>query len=1279
MNPTPTNSPPRQNARQWTNAQRLAIDLTDQSVLVSAAAGSGKTAVLAERCANLVCDSRPRCGIDQLLVVTFTESAATEMRWRIQQALRERLATIPVADRHYLLRQIALAEHAQVGTLHGFCARLLRQYFTDAGIDPTFRILDAEESRLLRARALDTLWARQFESGTDTPFTRLVDAYADSDADGLRPIVERIHDLRCSISDPAKWTRDAMANLAESASQPLAKSRIGRMMLDQITESLRRLGDQITATLRIAAVAGIAKYRDHLIQLGGIVSDRLGQVRAGNFDLLSEQFRQPLPRTPSVAADTPGKDLAKGLIDDIKNQLKEGPIWELLARPAEFWIEGMKATLGHAETLVQLADEFQREYDRVKSDQRALDFSDLERKALRLLSGPSRVAQACHQQFRHVLVDEYQDINDMQETILGLVSTECLADKSRPGNLFCVGDVKQSIFRFRQADSSLFLIRQKRFRTNEKAHRPGRSIDLGENFRSRGPLLEAINGFFERVMTEPAAEIEYDQTHRLIPAAVFRPDKPNGFSGHPIELHILAGDSDAAEATNASGDTDSADGGEGDSQTDSSSDESSTALERVEIEGRFVAHKIAELMGQAGGPRRVIADSSGAAGPTHRPIRYGDIVILLRTAYQKADRLADVLRKFGIPVQSDSSGGFLEAREVRDVLGLLSLIDNAAQDIPLAAYLRSPLVTLCNPEESLARIRVRYPRDAQAIPITFHEAARRYAREGGDELAACLRDVFDRLDDWRHQACVRPVAELVWDILDRTGYLAFCQGLQDGAQRAANLVGLHNLAVKFADLSRPGLSAFLEFVQKVRDESDFQRPSVAAEATGDGAVDAVRILTIHKSKGLEFPVVILPDLGKKFNTQDIRQPVLMDRKAGMGLQVVDLDRRIRFASLPWLLLRQRLSVSTAAEEMRLLYVAMTRAREHLILIGTASHKAADTWDSRWTAHSGPLPIEAIQNVRSMLDWIGPVASASGQDKIFHREIHSTADAARWVTGTQGPPDNASRLKSLAALEPLSPAPSPQSQAAAEPIIRRLQSVYPFTEATRRPAAMAVTTAVKPDKRHTVPETSCIPFLVPGPAGAQPISTMDRDLPLPAFVRGAAALSGADVGTATHLVMERLDVMRPCRGDDLEQQIAALVDQGHLAVEHAASVDRAGIEWFMDCPAGRVVRSAKLLMREAPFCLLPREMAWAQLPDVDNADRTVLRGTIDLLAIDQQDGVAIIDYKTDHVSGAELLDRVAIYRKQLQVYGEAVRRLAKRPVVACWLAFLSARELHEVGT
>jgi ATP-dependent helicase/nuclease subunit A len=1213
---------------KWTEKQSDAIHSTGKSLLVSAAAGSGKTAVLAERCAHLVCDASEKCDVDALLVVTFTNAAAAEMRARIESTLRKRLEQ---ADDERLTRQLLLIDRAQISTLHSFCTNVLRQHFNVVGLDPNFRVLDEEEVSLLKHETARKLLDDRYETDDEGHFRRFVDVYANGHDPQVLGQVVRLHNMMSSLVDRDGWLERVVQQITEaSKSKSLIKTRLGGELAQIVTQWLNDLHD------RWGKLIGNHCYADYVNGLRNEVAWWKQAFKGGKFDDLAEAIKKFDPnKLPSIR----GGPAIKEDIKDLKKEMKEAVEESFCRFREQEWRDGLKSILPAIHVLIGLVRDFENAFTLAKRQLRGVDFSDLERLTLQVLRKtnlgsdltPSSVAESYQRRFKHVLVDEYQDINEVQEAILQLVSQQ--------RNQFAVGDVKQSIYRFRLADPRRFLERAELFRGGKPSkgttaaptlfatadEPPGRVIDLSSNFRSRAPLLNAINNVFDRLMGKEAVEIEYDQTHRLVPGAKY-PPCAKSFTGSPVELHLLARDAaiddDESEAT-----------------------EPEVDLDRTEREAAFVAHRIRDLIDT--GVNVFEKQPDGSLAP--RPIRYGDIVILLRSMKFKARQFASILRVAGIPVHTDSGSGFFDSMEVRDLIELLRVLDNQQQDIPLAAALRSPLSGLAEPEDCMARVRLAYSRE-----VPFHRAVVRYAEEHHDELAAHLRSFLSDLHEWRTLARQRPLAELIWHIYDRTGYLAFCSGMEDGPQRVANLIEFHERARQFGTFQRQGLSRFMKFLDDLAEKSDLGQPSIASEAD-----DVVRVMSIHHSKGLEFPVVFVPDLGKKFNLQDSNGSILVDRVAGIGLDVADEPKRIRYPSLAHVLVKDRIRKQTLAEEMRVLYVAMTRAREHLILVGTTTEKVKDSWRDDWSGHVGRLPPERVLGAGSMLDWIGPATAAIGHEKdCIEISWHADAEVRQRATRAERRAKLNDEQLRLAQLQPLDPAPPMHPEA--RRLIERLTQPYPLADFTKLAAAQSVGSIYKLGRK--------------APAGSsdwpEPLIAFDLDLPAPRCVLGSIKPAPTDIGAATHLVLEHLDFTRPCDRADLSKQVAELVQKKLLEPHLADAVDLDSIQWLMSSSVGQLLRrNARVLRREL-------SIYFPLGPVGDPFDRVMVRGRADVF-IPDPGGSVLVDYKTDAVTAETVDARAEFYRPQLAQYRHAFGEILGEAVKTAFLVFLKPRIVKEL--
>lgn len=1234
---------PIPSSRTWTPEQRRAIETTGHSLLVSAAAGSGKTAVLTERCAHLVCDAPQPCDVDELLVVTFTEAAAAEMRTRIRTALHARAATATDAR---VLQQLASVERATIGTLHSFCGRLLRQHFHAAGLDPDFTILDGDAATLLKRETMRDVLAERFRSDAPQAFAALLDDYFNGNDAALGDEALSLFETLSSLVDPLKFMADSRQWLREPIDDPLRSTHFGTTFLNDVARDISALQARINGAIQtVRRVGDFPAYLNALNEAAQIAAHWQTTLERDGIDALAEEVDYKPSKLPNVSNAMPGKAIAKGAVDDIRDEMKAGGLRTALRFTEVQWRDGMRRIVAPAEELLSLVERFGVAYCDVKQRLRALDFSDLERRSLGLLSDggdfnrPSIVARGCHRRYAHVLVDEYQDINEMQEAILRLVSRECVSERN--ANLFCVGDVKQSIYRFRSAEPELFLRRYERF---SQPNSGGERIDLNANFRSRAPLLEAINGMFDLLMTKDTADIDYMAGHQLQPGATFPPG--GTFSGSPIEMHLLPAKSQAPA--------------DGDEQGDS------VELERAEREAAFIGQRIKQMMGVDGSPRVTVVDEN----KTNRDIRHGDIAILLRTRKFKIEQYADVLRKAGIPVLAEGGSGFFSAMEVLDMLSLLHVLDNFRQDLPLAAVLRSPLAGLAEPEDSLARIRLAYRDEGTA----FHEAVSRYAAEQQDELAARLRDVLTRLAAWRALAQRRPLAETIATIYEQSGYLAFVCGLDDGEQRKANLLELHRRTTQFGQMNGGGLSRFLQFLEGLADEVDAGQAALTAAAT-----DAVRIITVHRSKGLEFPVVFVADLGKAFNLSDARGSILYDKDEGLGLMAVDQERLVRYPTLATTVIAPRVKRKMLAEELRVLYVALTRAKEHLILVGTAKEGQYDKWVTRWTGHSGPIPTDEVLGASTAIGWLGPVAVATGFRMI---EVTSHDTAAPIASEKADAAATIERLAPLSILKPLDPAPAMTD--VAKEIIDRLAFAYPFATHTMAAGAQSVTSRAHerslPIGQASLPVSPSVSSSQIRRERQTGMSVLqakaetgeESGFPTPRFAAEAGLLGAADIGTATHLVLEHLDF--DPNADSVRNQIAAMVDRKLMTREHAKIVDVASIEWLLTSEVGTLLReNAANLRRELPVYFA--DTVAGAPPSADPRDRVMVRGRLDLF-VPTLLGDHIIDYKTDRVRGPALDERIAAYRPQMDAYATALSSVTGRqPTV--WLVFLSQRKIVEL--
>jgi len=1264
----------------WTPAQKQAIVTTGHSVLVSAGAGSGKTAVLSERCVHLALDAEPPSQVDRLLIVTFTEAAAAQMKERIARALRERQAADPNDPR--IRRQLALLDGASISTIHAFCKRLLDRHFAQAGIEPSSPIMDAHDAALLRHDLADEVFreaaARDGDAGQR--FHDLIQSYGAGREAGLIDVVLELDAFLDSIADPDAWLSDAATRLFVKDGESLPQTwrdRLARQLSDELADQMAEVNRAIQ-TVADAGDIGVQftqclnDYADAVESwrhtLDGKITDAaidkvcikgIGAFVFGDIPKATSKEARALD-----AADRAIFDRCKEACRDVRDVLLPRLTEPYGLFTCQQWADGLARLTPHVTTLIELVTRLRQRYAEEKEKLGALDFSDLERRTLNVLRDEDTgVARTLRDRFDHVLVDEFQDVNPIQAEILRRVSRE--PDADRPNNLFAVGDVKQSIYRFRLAEPRLFLDRLARFQSVKDAAPPGPdsgiAIDLVENFRSDEHIIDAVNTVFARLMTPDLGGITYDDRSRLV-HGLPKATAVNTVPG--IELHLLEDTAYSAPAT--------VPGQKNQGTSTAPAADDATDWERIEREAYVIARRI-EVLRDAGTP-------------------YSDMVILLRSLAHRAPLMIRALVRLGVPVHAEIAGGFFDALEVNDVLALLAILDNSQQDLPLAAVMRSPLVGEPFTDSELVAIRT-HPPTRRGY---FHAAVFAYTRDGADlKLRKRVADLLDRITEWRRIARFKPLSDVVWHLLHDTNYLAYVEGLSQGAQRRANLIALHDHARKFGTFGRQGLHRFLRFIDQMRDSGMDLEPAAVTTA----ADDVVRVMSIHRSKGLEFPVVLLAELGKRFNLNEASGSILFDRELGLGLKAVDVDKRITYPTLAHHLVTRRIRMESLSEEMRVLYVALTRAKNRLILVGTGD---LDRLELDPNAPDGPLPAIQRRSARSAMDWVLPAICAapaatvhvetSTPDKVkppamsrsgstapmFHVITH---DRAAMLTWAMEPPKVVHAEKHLLELSQMSPIPAALRIKAPPPDLaalrRRLIDPYRGQPLTTIPSVVAAS-ELKRRWEHGPGIDGEAAARVQDMTGAKTRAPRDFDFGLPEFAGTTAADASARRGTSTHAFLQHVDLRRPCDAADLAAQLTAMSERGQLTAAEAAEINLDEAAWFFDTPLGRRLRApAARIHREFPFVMSASPTRFDPgVAPLDGGDQLLVRGIIDCLLND--DGRwDVIDYKTDRVSGVALDERAAFYRGQLSIYADAVNRLWPNAVGRKWLVFLNAGKCIEV--
>lgn len=1194
----------------WTKEQQAAIDSRGQSLLLSAAAGSGKTAVLVERIIRRLLDPAQPLDITELLVVTFTKAAAAEMAQRVGAALTAALAE---RDDPALERQLALLPSAHISTLHSFCQDVIRQYFYTIDLDPAFTIAGTEELNLLRQSVLEDVFLQYYEDDEKAPFLYpLADMFgSERGDDALMQTVNRLYTYSRSMAWPAAWLDAGAAAYAVPAQaqiddlpwcQPL-KDRIRRLVAEcahRYDGLLQIVGQEpnfspVQADLagegeELRAVLTATTWHDLERRIGAIEFTRLKALRK---------------------LSAPEKDRweqCKKIRSDVKKKITESIQAVYFSATPDEWLDGMRAMAPVVQALVTVTKDFARAYGAAKKEKGWIDFNDLEHFCLQILLDPastpahplpSAAAKELAASYAEVLIDEYQDTNGVQELIMQLVS--------KAHNRFMVGDIKQSIYRFRLADPTLFLHKYTHFSRDAAATE--RCIDLSRNFRSVPSILDAVNAVFAQAMTKEAAGMDYGEREKLYAGRETSTD-PHWVGGL-VETHLVLTDERELEA-----DADEA-----------GADENLTAFAK---ECQFIAARIRALTAS----QTLVPRKDG----TLEPLTYRHIVILMRSLSGKADVLLETLSAAGIPAYAEQNGGYFAAIEVQVMLALLECIDNPEQDLPMAAVLRSPLVGLS--ETALANVRLSGDSTLwQNLPAYAAQAA------AGAEKSAVTR-FMDQVEQWRTFSRRQGVAELIQRIYHDTAYYTYVGGMPGGTARQANLQALYERARQYEDAGFRGIFRYLQLIHKMKEENvDLAPASVLGERE-----NVVRIMSIHKSKGLEFPVVIVADMTKAFNRKDTQDMLLLHNELGLGLKQYDPTWRMTYPTCIWNGIAAQLAFENTAEEERVLYVAMTRAREKLILVGHSSHGETD-WQ-RW--REGVDPSQA----KSYFDWVMPVAAAAVD-----------TDAVAAAIAVHAPQCVTSSLWSVAVQPHGQQTRAAAQQVREEPRLTALRQGQPtgtaappwLTEqlAWRYAYPRAVTTAAKLSvsevKRQYAlvreePEDQALAVSLT-PAAQEDTNPFTQE---PAWLAPAQPVwTGAKRGTVMHKVMQYLTLKPQMTRHDIQRQLGQWEADGLFTADEVAAVYVNAILAFCQSDLGQRMAQAVDVRREYPFTAL--FTGGDYLPTVEAGERLLIQGIIDCLFYDGSHWV-LVDYKTDRLEDADAFRQR--YAVQLAMYQRAVEQISQ---------------------
>ena len=1168
---------------KWTDEQQQAIDTRKCNLLVAAAAGSGKTAVLVERIIKIITNEENPVDIDKLLVVTFTSAAAAEMRERIAAAISKALEKNPNSKN--LQNQLTLLSRANITTMHSFCLDVIKNYFYTIDLDPSFRIADETEITLMKNEIIEDIFEELYEEDNEY-FKGLVEAYSTAkDDEKLKDIILNLYKFSMSGPWPERW-------LIEKAEE-----------------------------FNISTLEGLA---DIYAALNGVVFTKLKTVRK------------------SAVADENAQETVKSIRDAVKKKIKSLTEDSFTLTPEES-LQGIKDVYPYMKELSRITLDFLNKFNEKKREKNLLDFNDLEHLCLKILIDrdennniiPSSVAEHFKEFFDEVLVDEYQDSNNVQETIIDLVSRK---NGDNP-NVFMVGDVKQSIYRFRQAKPELFLDKYNRYPLVSAGRE--RKIQLYKNFRSRDEVLGGVNFIFKMVMSNVVGELEYTDDEALhLGAAFLENNDEDSEVGGNIELHMIDKSGNEAE--------------EGVEEELQESEEEEV-VDAISLEAKLVSKRIKELFETKDGKRFKVFDKETKE---YRDVKYKDIVILLRATKNWSEIFLDELGAEGIPVYADTGSGYFESIEIRTIMSLLKIIDNPLQDVPMIAVLKSPIMGFTAEELSEIRLLNKERYFYEIIKDIYDDEY-----EVSDTLKAKCNKVISDLDKWRNKTIYTPIDEFIWYLYMDTAYYGYVGAMPNGTLRQANLKILFQRAKQYESTSFKGLFNFITFINKLRKSSgDMGSAKILGEHE-----DVVRIMSIHKSKGLEFPIVFTCGMGKQFNLMDLNSSILFHEELGFGPDFVNLKNRNSYSTLAKEAIKKRIRLETLSEEMRILYVAFTRAKEKLIITGATRNldKSIKNWVSAASLDENIiLPSEVLKG-KSYLDWIAMAICKHRQGEELReqcgasRELivddFSNWDVCLWRKGDILGDKN---LEPVDKIEENTLNITATNISVDKEIKRRLSYKYKYEEGSILPSNVSVSDLKRKDFQYEDEAETLEVF-------------REREIIKPKFLQEEKGFTAAEKGTLMHYVMLRLDFDRVGSVSEIKKQIEELVLNKSLTEKEAKVIRYTKIFNFFKSDLGKRILKAheegRMVHRELPFFT---EISSLNInPELNKEiyqnEKIRLQGIIDGF-FKEEDGIVLFDYKTDYLEEGNEDEIIERYMVQMKYYKEALEKVTESRVKEVYL-------------
>ena len=1205
---------------KWTNEQLQAIQEKDSNILVAAAAGSGKTAVLVERIIHKIIDEQ--MDIDKILVVTFTNAAASEMRERILEAIYKKLEENP--ENVHLQRQIILLNKASICTIHSFCLDVIHNHFYEIDLPSNFKIADTAEIDLLKQEVLDDLFEQKYTEN-DKDFIELLENYTNYRGDeALQELVLKIYKFIQSSPFPLKWLQEKL-ELLKIEDKDISQTIWGKLIIqaveDDIQESIMQLE---TVKSKMALYPEMTKFYQKICEDLIILKD------LQNYNSWDELYIKLLnfnfsnwPVDKKVTNDL--KEDSKEIRDKVKKHIKEKTA-KLLSCSQEQAVKDLKIITPILEKLANLVTEFTKNFAEKKKEKNCIDFNDIEHFALKILldenNNPTEVAKKYKEKFEEIAIDEYQDSNLVQEAILTSIS--------KGNNIFMVGDVKQSIYKFRQARPELFLQKYDEYKNKEeKTQEDNLKIQLFRNFRSRQNILNITNLVFESIMSKELGDINYNENEYLNYGANYpEPEEAKNCAGI-AELDII-------------------DLKEDESITAFEGEEDEEEQERVEddvLEAKFVANKIQELLNS---DYMVFDKKQG-----YRKIRPKDIVILLRATSNLSPIYEKELSDLELPVFSDTSGTYLDTVEIQTILSVLKIIDNPLQDIPLVVVLRS---SICNfTDNDLITIRL------TDRNCNFYEALIKTRIICDGDLKNKIESFLEKLEKWKSISQYMPLDEFIWQIYLDTGYYQYVGLLPNGAMRQANLKTLFEKAKQYEKASFKGLFNFIQFIDKLKKQNG---DLASAKLIGENE-DVIRIMSIHKSKGLEFPVVFLCNSHKKFNMQDLNDIILLHQDIGFGPTIMDTTKKIKYSSIAKDAIKLKMKQETLSEEQRILYVALTRAKEKLYITGRSKDFTKYVQDKNkvlemYESENIKLDAKLMKKANSYLDWImyvylfnqGRTITLKGEQYKLSDIITLNVSNKKDLLKTLAKEEVVEQIDLKEKIGQILKNKSDEENKKSEQALKELlEWKYDYIIDTTLPTKSSVT-KIKQEKIKLEEILK----------GIESEEVEYKKSYTPKFMQEDKKISNAEKGTLVHLCIQRLDERKDYELKDIQNMILNLVEKEIITKNEADAIDVNLIYQYTKSQLFEELRQAKEVHKEQPFYVnIPAKDV---VSEAENSKKNILvQGIIDLYYIDKNDNLVLIDFKTDYISNEpnakeKILEK---YKVQLEIYKTALEQALGRKV------------------